>query len=336
MDNFVFDENANICNECSIHSCLSGDVQTIILKAGSTASSPYIPSVNIINLSVKSTYSCRADISCGPSAAPTAAPTIGVRRICFWFFCIDICFPSNAIVKERTRGYIKMQQLEYGDWVEAVDFSGHVVFKEVFLFGHKDANPNMLFEFFNFAVGSKTLTLSSTHYTRLCIAHCNAEGIQNHSYQLINVYARDVKVGDIMLIVHHHQGGPDTIIDGTTTNVSFQKVDMVWISTDSGLHNPYILGADIIVNGVVASVHAVHYVSNYHSPLLHTVYAVYRIVGPKNMHLLVEGLRIHEYTGSLHRHYIAAFLVQLLPVLPLLLYCLTSSSKKAFKKRVSE
>lgn len=240
-----------------------------------------------------------------------------------------------------------MQELDYGDWVEAVDFSGRVVFKEVFLFGHKDANPKVLFEFFNFAVGSKTLTLSGTHYTRLCVAHCSEEGIKNHTYKLINVYARDVKVGDIMLVVH--QSDSNTVIDGDTTTTitttAFQKVDMVWVSTDSGLHNPYILGADVIVNGVVASVHAVHYISNYYSPLLHTMYGVYRIVGPKNMHLLVGGLRIHEYTGSILRHYIAAFLFQLLPValaLLLLYYCYycvllknNTSSKNAFKKKVA-
>jgi len=237
-------------------------------------------------------------------------------------------------VKERSRGFIRMQELEYGDWVEAVDISGNVVFKEVFLFFHKDANPTLLFEFFNFAVSSKTLTLSGNHYTRLCVAHCTDQGIKNHNYKLINVYARDVKVGDIMLIVNRHDS--NTLINGTSA-ISFQKVDMIWVSQESGLYTPYILGADIIVNGVVASIHALHYdFSNYYAPMQYIMYVYYRIVGPTNMHLFMEGLRIHEYTGSLHRHLIVAIILQFLPVLLLLLFYYLISSNRALKKRVAK
>ena len=242
-----------------------------------------------------------------PTFPPTPAPVLPPGGE-------DTCFPSSVMVKEKSKGFIRMQDLEYGDWVEAVDFSGSVVFKEVFLFGHKDANPSHMFQFFNFAVGRNTLSMSGTHYARLCVADCSDKGIVNKSYKLINVYARDVKVGDIMLTVqgdlHDDEGG--------STTVSFQRVEMLWISTDVGLHNPYILGADIIVNGVVASVHAVHYVSNYYSPVLCTIYPLYKIIGPKYMHILVERLQIHDYTGSIRHHYFAAILVHLLPLIPVL------------------
>lgn len=49
------------------------------------------------------------------------------------------------------------------------------------------------------------------------------------------------------------------------SSIAFERVDMIWMATDSGIHNPYILGADNVVNGVVASVHVVHYISNYYS-----------------------------------------------------------------------
>ncbi len=87
---------------------------------------------------------------------------------------------------------------------------------------------------------------------------------------------------------------------------------MDFLRSNVGLHNPYILGADdIIVNGVVASVHAVHYVSNYNSPVLCKIYPLHKIIGPKYMH-------IHEFAGSFRHHYFAATLVDLLPLIPVL------------------
>ena len=72
------------------------------------------------------------------------------------------------------------------------------------------------------------------------------------------------------------------------------------------------------MGGVVASVHAVHYVSNYYSPVLCTIYPLYKIIRPKYMHILVERLQIHDYTGSIRHHYFAAILVHLLPLIPVL------------------
>eukprot|EP01036_Dinobryon_divergens_P024050 gene24050-32464_t len=241
----------------------------------------------------------------------------------------DYCFPSNAMVKEMTRGFIKVQDLDYGDWVEAVDFSGNIVFKEVFLFGHKDSSPRLLLDYLNFAVGSKTLTMSSTHYARLCVADCNDQGIRDKSYKLINVYARDVKVGDIMLSIQRGD-----LVSGST--IAFERVDMIWVATDNGIHNPYILGADIVVNGVVASVHAVHYISNYYSPVLCTIYPIYKIIGPKYMQILAEGLHVHKYTGSMRYHYFAVILFQLVLLLLPLLYLLIARKLVAKKGLVKK
>lgn len=63
----------------------------------------------------------------------------------------DNCFPFNAMVKEMTGD---VQDLDYGDWVKAVVFPGNLVFREVFLFGHKDSSPKLLLDYLNFAVAA--------------------------------------------------------------------------------------------------------------------------------------------------------------------------------------
>jgi len=232
-----------------------------------------------------------------PTSVPTAAPYDDSSDS-------SVCFPSDATVNVWGKGNTKMVDLQYGDKVQAVDLFGRMVFNEVFLFGHRDDVP--YFKYVNLALGSKTLTLSSTHFARICIHDCTLEGIKLNTYRLKNVYAKNVNVGDKMLTVDDD------------SSLSFHSVDMIWSSYAQGVHNPYILVADIVVNGVIVSVHSVRYTFNYFSLSVHTTYLVYAILGPKKTFELFEMLQLHRFTGSIRTNVIISFAVNIAILAPLI------------------
>ena len=52
--------------------------------------------------------------------------------------------------------------------------------------------------------------------------------------------------------------------------------------------------------------------------MLCTIYPIYKIIGPKYMQILAEGLQVRKYTGSIRYHFFSVILIQLVLLLPLL------------------
>lgn len=154
--------------------------------------------------------------------------------------CGGGCFSANAKVEVYNKGIVTMQDLQYGDQVETVNLHGDREFNEVYLFGHRD--DATVAEFVNLQVTSMVMTITPTHFARVCESHCSTESLWAGMTVMRHVYAKDVVVGDVMLVA------------GET--VEFASVERVWRSMERGLYNPYVRGGNIVVDGTVASVHS--------------------------------------------------------------------------------
>jgi hypothetical protein len=162
---------------------------------------------------------------------------------CFFGICACManCFPADATVEVASRGRVPMAQLNYGDRALARDrASGELVHREVYLFGHRDAgtvNPNYVS--LKTAAGP-TLQLSASHYIPVCASACDSAQPAMEAK-----YASEVRVGDLVLVM---------AAGGQATQLS--AVVEAWQSAAVGAFNPYVRGADLVVDGVVSSARA--------------------------------------------------------------------------------
>lgn len=211
--------------------------------------------------------------------------------------CESDCFPAHAEVEVEVEGQprmVRMDELNYGNRVKTVDSSsGEVEFKTVYLFGHIDHEKST--QYVNLHTANSSLQLSPTHYASRCTANCDDDGIKYSNYELEDVFAQDISIGDILLQV---SGFDDEKTFGTVTDK--------WLTVEKGLFNPYVRGGHIIVNGVAASVHSAWLLSDTSSvwlqqrlpvlyeALLYPVYLLYLMIGPVNAHSLTAALGVHS------------------------------------------
>ena len=121
-----------------------------------------------------------------------------------------------------------MRELQLGDKV--LTSSG--TFEPIYFFGHADADL-VIATYVKVALGrGSTITLSQDHFAVVYQA-----GVAKA------VYAKHVQIGDTM-----------KYWDGA--QFQFDQVSAVRIVVDQGAFNPYTLGGDIVVDGVVASCHS--------------------------------------------------------------------------------
>lgn len=158
--------------------------------------------------------------------------------------CPSSCFPADATVL-TTQGVKSMGDLHVGDAVLAVDDYGRTFFDDVYMFGHSDAKVNSLMYKINLHTMSAdaqefALFASGDHFLPVC-----PSTFQCSWSERINIYARQVRVGDIVWVTGE---------DGREGRLA--NVDSVGMEQKSGLFNPYTLSGNIIVNGVVASAHS--------------------------------------------------------------------------------
>lgn len=231
--------------------------------------------------------------------------------------CKSECFPGNAMVDVWGVGPKRMRDLQYGDRVQVVTSLGEVSYEDVYLFGHRDGKT--VAQYVNLQTESaQTLQLSPQHFARLCVSGCESSPT-SELVTMRSAYAETVRVGDILQVVD------------AWGRLSFSRVVAVWRSEEEGLFNPYVRGGDIVVNGVVASVHSAwvldglllglytEYLPRVYEVLLWPLYLVYLLIGARYTEHLAGCFGVHMYDpAQWHLHAVGYLVSCLLVVLPAL------------------
>ena len=219
--------------------------------------------------------------------------------VCNQTDCDMSCFPGQATVQVQGRGAVRMADLAYGDRVLSVDRrSGGRVFREVYLFGHRD--EGVVQEYVSVrAAGGAVLQLTPKHYIPVCVSGCTAEGLASGAAAMQPKYASELRAGDVLLVA-----------GGGASGLALAAVEETWTSAAVGAFNPFVRGADLIVDGVVASPHSDWLLDSVasagmrkHLPavyeaMLAPVHWLYLVIGPAWAEWLAHGVGLAEAGGA--------------------------------------
>ncbi|KXZ41341.1 hypothetical protein GPECTOR_533g535 [Gonium pectorale] len=205
---------------------------------------------------------------------------------------------------------VRMDELKYGDLVRSYDrITGAVSYKPVYLFGHRQAGGAAM-PYLHITAAGRTLVATGGHFLPVCAASCTAQDLAAGSAVLENRRAADVAVGDVVLLVGGTDGQGDG--DGAAASPALATVSHVDTLLARGAFNPYVRGADLIVDGVVASPHSdwildavapawmVPYLPYIYEVLLAPVYGLYCMVGPATAEWLAHGLGLADVGSASH------------------------------------
>jgi hypothetical protein len=202
------------------------------------------------------------------------------------------CFPSFATVEVQDKGVVRMDRLQYGDRVKVLRPSGEIGFEEVYLFGHKDGDISAAFVNIETENGFN-LYLTPGHFASVCLEGCEDKNFKTGAFRLIEKYAGEVNVGEIVVS-----------IDSSNAR-HFTKVTSISTTNEMGLFNPYVRGGGhIVVDGVVASVHSswildrISFIPRSYLPFIYDaillpVYGLYSLIGPEWSNWIACKLRVH-------------------------------------------
>ncbi|MEW5317818.1 MAG: hypothetical protein WDW38_009086 [Sanguina aurantia] len=195
------------------------------------------------------------------------------------------CFPAEATVEVQGKGTVSMEELNYGDKVAGVDRStGLLSWNAVYLFGHRNAEVYQ--PYVTLTTASGKLQMSPRHFIAVCVAAC-AGAAPAMRYR----YASDLAVGDLVCST------PSV----NAPALALTPVTRVWTEIARGAFNPYVRGADMIVDGVVASPHSDwildpitpeamrHMLPAVYEVLLTPIHALYAVIGPTAAEWLAQG-----------------------------------------------
>ena len=214
------------------------------------------------------------------------------------------------------------------------DEYGHLFYRPVYFFGHRDSSSVAKYISLETSAGL-ILQLSPTHFIPTCTSGCHvadAAEFPADAVQWVYKYASAVKVGDIVLSVA-----------SSNMTASLVVVETISETMEIGLFNPYIRGANIVVNGIVASPHSqwildtltpnslTGYLPHIYEVMLMPVFAIYLAVGPVVGEWLVEGLGLAEDASGANDAYIASTFC--LPIIVLAVFIIAGrNTKKAVVK----
>jgi len=152
------------------------------------------------------------------------------------------CFPSDATV-QTAAGSISMDRLKVGDEVLTTDGNGNLIYEPVYFFGHAD--PNQAGEFVKLEFNDlASVEASKRHFVPVCPQKTECK-YEEREYK----YAKDVVVGEYMWIVD--------------AGIELARVAKTTVVIKKGKFNPYTLGGDIVVNGVLSSAHSNYVLDDY-------------------------------------------------------------------------
>ncbi|KXZ42801.1 hypothetical protein GPECTOR_117g366 [Gonium pectorale] len=212
--------------------------------------------------------------------------------------------PTEAAASNR-------RQLQYGDLVLSRDrATGGIVHRPVYLFGHRTGDD--FGSYVHITAAGRTLKATHKHFVPVCVQRCTAADVRSGTAVLEHRYAGDVRVGDNILVS-----------DPTPALAVVSAVDVMLAR---GFFNPYIRGADLIVDGVVASPHSnwildsimpasmVKYLPAIYEAMLAPVYGIYLTVGPYTSEWLAHGLGLAEGAAESGLVYLAVVAAASAPV----------------------
>jgi len=130
-----------------------------------------------------------------------------------------------------------MRDLRVGDRVLAVGSDDVLAFSDIYFFGHADPDTEALYV--KLWVATEVLHLSSEHFVPICRSPIHSCEWQTR----VEVYAKDVQVGDAMWVAGSALAKPSKVI----------AIDS---SFELGLFNPYTMQGNIVVDGIIASCHS--------------------------------------------------------------------------------
>lgn len=231
----------------------------------------------------------QTDNKCGCKAKPSSGSS---------------CFPGEATVQVEGRGSVRMDELAYGDRVLVAPRggprAGAPAYRPVYLFGHRDASSVQTYVSLRTASGH-TLRLSPSHYIPVLAPAAAAKAGGSAELGATRPkYASEVRPGDVVLV-------------STPGNISVvaSEVLSAWLAPATGAFNPFVRGADLVVDGVVASPHSDwvldgvtpaalrHHLPAVYEALLAPVYAAYLAVGARAAEWLAHGgLGLAEACGT--------------------------------------
>lgn len=186
-------------------------------------SRPFGTITTILGLAPSAVYDCYV-----------VAKNYNGNGVCSQKETVSTCFPGDSIVITPT-GKKFISHLEVGDKVLTVSRTGMVLYEEIYLLGHKDFHSVGLFLQIH-TDNNATLRLTRDHQIPFASQVDKATKYGP---------AAGVKVGDYVSVVS----------DGSTA-VSLSKVTAVEEIFAQGYFNPYTMGGNIVVDGVVASCHS--------------------------------------------------------------------------------
>ncbi|KXZ46082.1 hypothetical protein GPECTOR_47g358 [Gonium pectorale] len=226
------------------------------------------------------------------------------------------CFPASASVEVLGRGTVHMPELQYGDLVRSRDRStGAVVHRPVFLFGHREAAGAR--PYVHITAAGRTLAASAGHFVPVCVARCSTRELREGAAVMENRRAGVVRVGDVVVVAAPL---PD-----------LAEVVAVEVFVSMGAYNPYIRGADLFVDGLLASPHSdwlldpvapgwmVPHLPAIYEALLAPVYGLYCVVGPATAEWLAHGVGLAELGGQQQKFYVGYWAAMALVAAPMAL-----------------
>ena len=144
------------------------------------------------------------------------------------------CFPGDSMVT-TPGGRMQISNLRVGDKVLTRNSKGRLIFEEIYMLGHRDFHSVGLFLHIH-TISNATLRLTKDHqipYTP-------------HADKTVEYGpASDVKVGHYIQVVSQDGKG-----------IYLSKVIAIEPVIGQGYFNPYTMGGNIVVDGIVASCHS--------------------------------------------------------------------------------
>lgn len=153
------------------------------------------------------------------------------------------CFTANDTVTLQNGEKRLMSRLEIGDHVLTLNSDGNLEYSEVLMFMHH--SPEQVAQFLNITTASGiSITITPSHL----ILRWQKPNV-TILHDAIPVYAKDVKVGD-QLLIHSNETRRQLFVD---------RIVNIEIIYQTGVYAPLTVTGTIVVNNVVASCYAVIY-----------------------------------------------------------------------------
>ncbi|OII77552.1 hypothetical protein cand_017120 [Cryptosporidium andersoni] len=166
----------------------------------------------------------------------------------------NLCFPGENIVLSKTRGYIPIKELEIGEHILTFDYKSlKTKYSEVIMMLHNDPNfyPDDNWIIIKYLNVNIPLILSPNHLIFKLDLSDSQKGdceINTNHFKVVSVLAKDIRIGDALIINSINGIIVSWITDINIYNVKSQKYLQL-----KGRYSPLTKDGHLIVNNVFVS-----------------------------------------------------------------------------------